>query len=227
MNGAAETDPVAAPKRRRTRPAMRRRTRDRAPLFSFAAAAATRDFRGAARAVRRARSAGWPRAAVEEVALMLILHAGFPAALETMSVLQATWPGRARATGARSPKAWHARGARVCARVYGRSFPKLVANVRALHPDLAGLMVEIGYGRVLSRPRLDGQSRELAAVAVLAALGWERQLVSHLKGARRFGATPAEVRQAARIGAGAGGAAVRAAHAGALATAFGRPQRTG
>lgn len=206
---------------------MSRRARDRAPLLRFAAASATRDLRGAARAVRRARAAGWPRAALEEVALMLILHAGFPAALEAMTVLQAEWPGRARPTAARSPAAWRARGARVCARVYGRSFPKLVANVEGLHPDLAGLMVEIGYGRVLSRPRLDGLARELAAVAVLAALGWERQLVSHLKGARRFGATSVEARQAARIGARAGGDTVRPAYEAALGTTFGRSQRTG
>jgi len=206
---------------------MSRRARERAALLRFAATAATRDLRGAARAVTRARAAGWPRGAVEEVALMLILHAGFPAALEAMNVLQSEWPGRARATAPRSPAAWRARGARVCARVYGRSFPKLVANVRALHPDLAGLMVEIGYGRVLSRPRLDGRSRELVAVAVLASFGWERQLVSHLLGARRFGATAGEARRAARIGARAGGDAVRAACEGALAAAFGRSQRSG
>jgi len=151
---------------------------------------------------------------------MLILHAGFPAALEAMSTLQRTWPGRARATIARTPAGWRARGERVCARVYGRSYPKLVANVRVLHPDLAGLMVEIGYGRVLSRPRLDGRTRELVAVAVLAALGWERQLVSHLLGATRFGATRSAALAAARIGARAGGPAVAPAHAAAVATAF-------
>ena len=206
---------------------MSRRARDRAPLLGFAAATATRDLSAAARAVARARAAGWARGALEETALMLILHAGFPAALEAMAVLQVVWPGRARATTARSPAAWRARGARVCARVYGRSFPKLVANVRALHPDLAGLMVEIGYGRVLSRPRLDGRSRELVAVAVLASLGWERQLVSHLLGARRFGVDAAAVRRAARAGARAGGTGVRAACDRALAAAFGRSQRTG
>jgi len=197
-----------------------RRPRDPAPLLGFAAAAATRDLAAAARAVTRARAGGWPRAAVEETALMLILHAGFPAALEAMAALQRAWPGRARATPARTPAAWRARGARVCGRVYGRSYAKLVANVAALHPDLAGLMVEIGYGRVLSRPRLDGRTRELVAVAVLAALGWERQLVSHLLGATRFGASPRAARAAARIGARAGGSTVAAAHAAAVATAF-------
>lgn len=152
---------------------------------------------------------------------MLILHAGFPAALEGMATLARTWPGRARATPARTPAACRARGVQVCARVYGRSYPKLVENVTALHPDLAGLMVEIGYGRVLSRPRLDGRTRELVAVAVLAALGWERQLVSHLLGATRFGASRTEALAAARIGARAGGRPVRAAHAAAIATAFG------
>jgi 4-carboxymuconolactone decarboxylase len=201
----------------RTAPALRRDSRS---LERFAAAMATRKPLAAARALGAARAAGWPRAAAEETALMLVLHAGFPAALEGLGVLQRAWPGRARAGAAASPRQWRLRGERNCRRVYGRSFDRLMDNVKALHPDLAEWMVEQGYGRVLSRPRLDGLTRERVAVAVLAALGWERQLVSHLLGAVRFGATPAEAVASARLGARAGGAAVRPAFEAARRAAF-------
>jgi 4-carboxymuconolactone decarboxylase len=81
--------------------------------------------------------------------------------------------------------------------------------VRALHPDLERWMVEFGYGRVLARPGLSPRERELVTVASLAALGWERQLVSHVLGALRVGATAAAVREALAIGARSGGARER------------------
>ena len=54
-------------------------------------------------------------------------------------------------------------------------------------------IAEHAYGRVLSRPGLDGASRELVAVAALAALGHDRQLASHARGAVRCGARPGDV----------------------------------
>ncbi len=66
-------------------------------------------------------------------------------------------------------------------------------------------MVEQGYGRVLARPRLSARKRELVAVAVLAAGGWQRQLTSHLLGSVRLGGSAADIRAAVRAGlAGAG-----------------------
>jgi 4-carboxymuconolactone decarboxylase len=82
--------------------------------------------------------------------------------------------------------------------------------VRTLHPDLAEWMVEHGYGRVLSRPGLPARERELVTVSALAALGWERQLVSHVLGAERIGATRAAVGEALAIGAAVAAARARA-----------------
>ena len=142
---------------------------------------------------------------------MLMLHAGYPAALEGVRVLAERWPGRARRSREGTPADWRRRGAALCQRVYGPVYSRLVARVRAMHPDLAVWMVEQGYGRVLSRPRLGVAERELVAVAVLAVGGWERQLKSHLKGAARVGALPAEVRAAYRIGFDRADARARAA----------------
>jgi 4-carboxymuconolactone decarboxylase len=62
-------------------------------------------------------------------------------------------------------------------------------------------MIAEGYGRVLSRPGLGALERELLTVAALAALGWEPQLASHLLGARRLGASLAQLRRAWSAGA--------------------------
>jgi 4-carboxymuconolactone decarboxylase len=160
-----------------------RSTVARRALVAFAAATARGRHAAARRALDRLRRAGRPRAEAEEAALMLVLHAGYPAALEGLALLQSRWPGRPRAAGEGGRAQWRRSGTDLCRRVYGDAYPKLMARVRALHPTLAVWMVEHGYGRVLSRPRLDSRSRELVAVAVLAAGGWERQLVSHLRGA--------------------------------------------
>lgn len=178
-------------------------------LCAYAAAMTRRDFAAARAALAAAQRAGAHRAAAEEAALMLMLYAGYPAALEGLRVLNEAWPGRARATREGARASWTRRGEALCRRVYGPAFEKLVPAVRALHPDLATWMVEHGYGRVLSRPGLSAKDRELVTVAALAALGWERQLVSHLLGALRVGARPREVEAALLSGLkGAGGSAL-------------------
>jgi 4-carboxymuconolactone decarboxylase len=176
----------------------------------------------ARRALEAARASGASRVAAEETALMLVLHAGYPAALEGARVLLEAWPGRARRRREGGPADWMRRGQRLCARVYGGSYAKLRGNVERLHPDLAAWMIEQGYGRVLTRPGLSGPARELIAVTVLAAGGWERQLVSHLLGASRLGAPRDAIRRACRAGAASGGPRAAAAVAGAWRTAFER-----
>ncbi len=136
---------------------------------------------------------------------MLMLYAGYPAALEGLRALNEAWPGRAGRTREGAPVRWRAAGERLCARVYGPSYARLLPAVRALHPDLAVWMVEHGYGRVLSRRGLSARERELLTVAALASLGWPRQLVSHLLGALRVGASEREVEAALLLGAAQAG----------------------
>ena len=141
---------------------------------------------------------------------MLMLYAGFPGALEGLRALNASWPGRARRTREGTLASWRRRGLALCRRVYGPAIARLLPAVWALHPDLEVWMVEHGYGRVLARPGLGARERELVTVSALAALGWERQLVSHVLGAARLGASAADVREALAIGAQAGGERERA-----------------
>src|SRR5262245_34489031 len=179
-------------------------------LCAFAASMSRGDERAAASALAAARHARAPRRAAEEAALMLMLYAGFPSALEGLRALNTAWPGRAQRTREGGPAVWRRRGEALCRQVYGAAYARLLPAVRTLHPDLAAWMVEHGYGRVLARPGLDARARELITVSSLAALGWERQLVSHVLGALRVGATAAEVREALAIGTRAAGERERA-----------------
>ena len=138
---------------------------------------------------------------------MLPLYAGFPAAIEFLRALSRAPLARPRTLrtirairASNSPRAIRARGERLCARVYGPDYPRLRSFMRALAPEIDAWMIEDGYGRTLSRPGLTVVERELATVAALAALGWERQLEAHRAGARRVGAAAAEVRSAERAG---------------------------
>lgn len=151
---------------------------------------------------------------------MVMPNAGYPAALEALRVVSEAWPGRARRTNEGTPAAWRRRGTALCRAVYGPVYRRLLRALDALHPDFAVWVIEEGYGRVLSRPGLDPPARERIAVAILAALAWERQLHSHLLGAARLGAAPRDIRAAVVAGVRAGGARVAPAAARAWRAAF-------
>lgn len=178
-------------------------------LCRYAAAMSRADEAGARVGLLAAREAGGRRKAAEESALMLMLYAGYPGALEGLRVLNSAWPGRARRSREGTPSSWRARGKTLIRRVYGPAYAKLIPAVTALHPDLAAWMVEHGYGRVLGRPGLSTVARELITVSALASLGWERQLVSHVLGAQRVGAGEDAVSEALAIGAASGDARAR------------------
>lgn len=189
-----------------TAPARRRRRRR---LLADLAARAVLPGAALGAPLARAASARLPRRALVELGLMLPLYAGFPAAIEYLRAVRAALPvnpaasrtapaGGASKASAR--RAIRARGERLCARVYGPDYPRLRSFMRSLAPEIDAWMIEDGYGRTLSRPGLSVVERELATVAALAALGWERQLAAHRDGARRVGASVFEVRAAERIG---------------------------
>jgi 4-carboxymuconolactone decarboxylase len=129
---------------------------------------------------------------VDELLLQSLLMCGWPRALNAAMVWRragaaAPAPGENGADYARAAE-WTARGELVCRAVYGTNYERLRANVRALHPALDAWMVTEGYGRTLGRPGLDLARRECCVVAQVAVQAAERQLHSHLLGARRAGA---------------------------------------
>ncbi len=64
-------------------------------------------------------------------------------------------------------------------------------------PDFADMMVEFGYGEMMSRPGLDPKGRQLVTLGALAALGHPvDQLKGHINGALSVGLTPNEIVEA-------------------------------
>ncbi len=145
---------------------------------------------------------------VDEVILQSCLFLGFPAALEAAAAWREI---RGPAPADEDPLAPATRavarverGERLCRTVYGSAYDALRANVADANPALDRLMVETGYGTVLTRPGLDAATRELCLVAVLAVQARDRQLYSHLRGALRTGASPEQVEAALEIGLAGG-----------------------
>jgi 4-carboxymuconolactone decarboxylase len=134
---------------------------------------------------------------VEEVVLQSYLFAGFPRALnaarEWRRASGRPAPETDAGTSYAAAEAWAEQGEETCAVVYGAFYERLRRNIRELHPALDTWMIVDGYGKVLSRPALDLRRRELCIVAVCAAAEQDRQLHSHLHGARNAGATPDEI----------------------------------
>jgi 4-carboxymuconolactone decarboxylase len=125
---------------------------------------------------------------VEELVLQSYLFAGFPRALNAMREFRRVEPASHPVDPAAvAPEEWRERGEATCATVYGPMYEKLGSNIRGLHPALDEWMIVEGYGKVLSRPGLDLARRELCIIAACAAAGQERQLHSHLHGARNAG----------------------------------------
>ena len=133
----------------------------------------------------------------EEVILQSYLFAGFPRTLNAMREWRRV-SGRAVQADALVENwddvaEWTRRGEATCRAVYGSHYEKLRENIRALHPALDAWMITEGYGKVLSRGALDLLVRELCIVAACAVSGQERQLRSHLLGARNVGASAAQI----------------------------------
>src|SRR5579864_558275 len=69
-----------------------------------------------------------------------------------------------------------------------------LANLSEIAPEFAKYVVEFPFGDLYSRPELDIKTREIAAVAALAALGYATpQLKFHIGAALNAGCSRQEV----------------------------------
>lgn len=132
-----------------------------------------------------------------EALLQTYLFAGFPAALEAISMLHTVCKETNTPFHAPSKEQFHLetftqRGETLCADIYTTAYSKMRTNLDALSPDLAEWMIVEGYGKTLARQGLTPRVRELCIVSVLAVTGWYNQLYSHLRGAMNVGAAPIE-----------------------------------
>ena len=120
-----------------------------------------------------------------EAVLMTHLFAGFPRMVEAFE----------RLDGALTPpaEAEIGDGAELFSRIYADLAGDVAGRLAELDPKLHTWITEHAYGRVLSRSGLGADRRELLAVAALAVTEQDRQLMSHVRGAIRCGATADEV----------------------------------
>jgi len=144
-----------------------------------------------------ARGAGIPARWIEELLLQSFLNVGYPLTLAAFGVWRETVPDVADQGGepldhARH-NAWKERGAGAAGEVYGRTYQKLLTNLRALHPAVEHLVVTDAYGKILSRPGVDAKWRELATLSAIAMLEAPKQVHAHLRGALNLGWTREEV----------------------------------
>jgi 4-carboxymuconolactone decarboxylase len=165
-------------------------------LVRIAAATATGDEAQLRERMIAARTVQVPAVWVEELLLQSFLNVGYPLTLVAFGVWRAV-AGLPKETGERVDHAewerWLKRGEEACAAVYGRTYHKLLLNLRALHPAIESLVVVDAYGKILGRPGLDPKRRELCTLAAIAMLNAPRQLHAHLRGALNTGSTREEV----------------------------------
>ena len=165
-------------------------------LVRIATATATGDEATLRARMIAARAAGVPAAWVEELLLQSFLNVGYPLTLVAFAVWrEVAGPVEEAGEPIAHPEwgRWTERGVTACAEVYGRTYHKLLVNLRALHPAIEPLVVVDAYGKILSRPGLDTKRRELCTLAAIAMLNAPRQLHAHLRGALNTGSTREEV----------------------------------
>src|SRR6267378_4778484 len=167
-------------------------------LVRIAVATATGDETKLRERMVAARAMHVPPPWVDELLLQSFLNVGYPLALVAFGVWRSV-AGPVLESEKGEPIAhpewerWTKRGVVACNEVYGRTYHKLMLNLRALHPAIEPLVVVDAYGKILARPGLDSKRRELCTLAAIAMLRAERQLHAHLRGALNTGSTREDV----------------------------------
>ena len=167
-------------------------------LVRIGAATATGDEAKLRDRMIAARTVDVPPQWVDELLLQSFLNVGYPLALVAFGVWRSIeGPRQETMEDERIAhpdwERWTTRGVEACAEVYGRTFHKLMLNLRALHPAIEPLVVVDAYGKILGRPGLDSKKRELCTLAAIAMQNAPRQLHAHLRGALNTGSTRDEV----------------------------------
>ncbi|MDP3912031.1 MAG: carboxymuconolactone decarboxylase family protein [Gemmatimonadales bacterium] len=143
-----------------------------------------------------ARASGVPAVWIDELLLQSFLNVGYPLALVAFGVWRSI-AGPPTETGENVRHSdweqWAQRGVLACGEVYGRTYHKLLLNLRALHPAIEPLVVIDAYGKILARAGLEPKLRELCTLAAIAMQNTPRQLHAHLRGALNTGSSREDV----------------------------------
>jgi len=69
------------------------------------------------------------------------------------------------------------------------------ANMTDFDSDFQRFITETAWGSVWARPGLDRKTRHMVTIALLAALGREKELATHLRATQNTGVSPEEVKE--------------------------------
>lgn len=152
---------------------------------------------------RSALQAGVPAQALAEVARMAHLIGGIPRAIEGLRCfgIALKEEGLQLPVAVTEPErqVHRERGLQLFRRIYAKQADPVLDRLEAILPGYSSWIIEHAYGRVLSRPELPAEERELLAVAALSAMRCPNQLKSHARGAMNLGATRAQVLSAITV----------------------------
>ena len=145
---------------------------------------------------------GVTRTEIVETIIHLSVYAGFPAALNGLTVARAAFTDRPETEQPPAPSQIrpeettderYRRGLAELSRVDGHAGEQVVTALADIAPDLARYLVEFSFADVYSRTGLDLPTRELATVAACTAMGTAGpQLRVHLHGLLNVGGTREE-----------------------------------
>jgi 4-carboxymuconolactone decarboxylase len=126
-----------------------------------------------------------------ELLLQSYLFAGFPAALEALSLYADILSHRDITIPffkeEYDVEHFAQRGEVLCQRIYTTAYDSMRERFARITPDLNAWMLIEGYGKTLSRPGADIILRELCIIAMLIVLRRKNQLYSHIRGAKNIG----------------------------------------
>jgi 3-oxoadipate enol-lactonase/4-carboxymuconolactone decarboxylase len=90
----------------------------------------------------------------------------------------------------------HVRGTTVRREVLGDEYvDRAIAQATPFTAEFQDLVTRYAWGDIWSRPALDRRTRSCMTVAMLVALGQERELALHIRGALNNGVTRDEIKE--------------------------------
>jgi 4-carboxymuconolactone decarboxylase len=149
---------------------------------------------------------GWEAQDLLELAPILAVFAGFPAAINMVVAARDVFESRGMRGTPESPLGYRRtlpegrrreEGLIAMRAISGSTGSSVLEGLRDLSPDLADYILDFSYGDVLSRPGLPLRVKELSIVALLTALGTaEPQLQVHIVAANNVGCSREEILEA-------------------------------
>jgi alkylhydroperoxidase/carboxymuconolactone decarboxylase family protein YurZ len=87
------------------------------------------------------------------------------------------------------------KGLKIFEKVYREKAANTLSKIESYDKELADVLIDTAYGRILSRPCLDLKTKELCIVSMLIPLGKTLALKRHISGALNVGVKPEHLRE--------------------------------